>query len=235
MKRWIDPLKVVLSGLIAYLGLYSFVSTSVYTDFVGKLNSLMIMLEAMPLSKTTVTIVFVLIVTILVFLVAFFRGKGYVEFLFTFSFLLFVPSVLPFSETNWLSIVDIVIETNLSSFTILAVGIVIIAGSTLLVEVTQISEFGSNLSDRGATEETIEKVVRKKMLYSSSLVVFSGGLSVFVLPVASFFVPELQRFLSGLPLVHILVAIGTAIAISLTVLFYLISQGSVPTGETQNR
>ena len=145
------------------------------------------------------------------------------------SLILLIPSVLWFSNLDWLQILRLPInlqffKTDLPFTCILYSGLLIISCETLFHFLSQIKSTRSELLSRGADKEDVEKVAIKQFTFASTLTALCTLTTLVIVNAAFLLKTTFQNFTRQILYPYItLGAISTAITI-ICILAYLRSQ-----------
>jgi hypothetical protein len=147
--------------------------------------------------------------------------------LFSLNMLMFFPSVLDFSQFNWINLIlPYESITAVTVHWVFGVGLLLQATYLTLRYTVRFREMRKELEERGAEEDDIDEVSRGQMVYLGQLVAGTVAISVGVY----FGYPSVSRFLdveaTGLPYPQLIIGVVFTLLIAAGTILYLRGGGS---------
>jgi hypothetical protein len=147
--------------------------------------------------------------------------------LFSLNMLMFFPSVLDFSQFNWINLIlPYESITAVTVHWVFGVGLLLQATYLTLRYTVRFREMRAELEERGAEEDDIDEVSRGQMVYLGQLVAGTVAISVGVY----FGYPSVSRFLdveaTGLPYPQLIIGVVFTLLIAAGTILYLRGGGS---------
>lgn len=204
------------------LGFYVFAHTQLYDLVTRFLNSVF------PDFRMFDALIFAVLFGIALILCAL-GSESALSKVFYLSWILLLPSVLWFSKLDWFKVLNSPVNfelfaTNLSLVEVFLVSLILIGGKIFFFFSSQIKDSRLELLARGASEEDVEEVVFKKIIFFSVLVIFCI-IGVFLIGVITPFLKIFpQAWLASLPYPYFIVGLIVTVTLALCVVIYLRSQ-----------
>lgn len=201
--------QIILALLIPYLALYSFLHTSLYDYATESLQHFLLGTTIQSIEsniKTLITSSLIIIVTVIGLFTVLFGKLKDVRCVYYLSILLYVPSVMAYSNIDWSQIyisfiswlgvqdthpallywrksIFLLLETKteLPLYQVLAVGILIFIGYWVLFYTSFSREFRDEMLDREGKDDDVNNGVFKQWVYEVVFIVFSGGISFVII------------------------------------------------------
>jgi hypothetical protein len=147
--------------------------------------------------------------------------------LFSLNMLMFFPSVLDFSQFNWINLIlPYESITEVTVHWVFGVGLLLQATYLTLRYTVRFREMRKELEERGAEEDDVDEVSRGQMVYLGQLVAGTVAISAGVY----FGFPYVNRFLmgeaAGLPYPHLIIGVVFTLLIAAGTILYLRGGGS---------
>lgn len=209
-----------LASLIVFsLSYYNFIHNNLYT-------SILTVLEALNVPQQLCTIILPAILFSMVFTLML---AGAFSKICHLSLILLIPSILCFSNLDWLQILRLPIslqffKTDLPLTYILYSGLLIISCETLFYFNSQIKRTRNELLSRGAEKVDVEKVAMKQFAFASTLTALCTLTTLVIANVAFLLKTTFQNFTKQILYPYItLGAVSAAITI-ICILAYLKAQ-----------
>lgn len=155
--------------------------------------------------------------------------EKHMERIHTLSWMLHSPSVLWFSQIDWLKIIGFpidfqVFQTSLSFAETLIISIILVSGRIMLFYTSHVRRRLSEFLKRGASEEDLKNAVLNMMMFAFACL----GLSILNAVALSSAIPALKENLSPiiakLPYPYMIIGITCLLAIPACVILYVHSQ-----------
>lgn len=218
MKFRSNTFKTVISLILISLATFTFLQNSL-SSVIGGILVNMSPINLIILSSAIMIIVVNFILKL---------ERGLIWIVHGYSFLLFVPTVLSFSNIITFGYMDLY-STSLRSQIVLLFGVVILVGNMILHYLSRVEEEWSKLVENGASEKSMDQIFSRQFLFISVFFIAAGGIS-FGFAILS---QRIEFILSGIlhrvPLVHLTIGIFGILMLFIMAFVYLkvISQGKI--------
>lgn len=210
----------MLGVVLCLVAIFSLVQTGIFGGFFEVLQYSSGFFEMF--SETSFLFFMIGIVFLILFIFSN-RKFWFVNLSIIVSLIFYIPSALPYSSLNWIDYLGLEIELGLVFEQMLVLGVVLVSGFVFLFFVARIESGMENLESRGASEEEIGKVGKKKVFHSLTLVLVSAALVVSLILSLNLFFPAFEYLVEGLASPQI-IALISMVAVPVIVIIYILSE-----------
>lgn len=220
MKESLSLVKVGLGVTLCSLSVYSFVHTSLYGVFLeavqNRFGTFSSLTQILPLLILAIVLFWIL-------LVAPGGGEHFANTSVIISLLLYLPSIAPYSELNWLGYLGLKPQSQIPFWETLLIGMTITAGYLLLYFLARIEDSVAQLQDRGALRENTDSLSSKKFSRSAASVTASFFLALSAVVLVKFSDSKIAEYMEGLAAPQLMGVVGVLV-ISIIAMLYIYSE-----------
>jgi hypothetical protein len=209
---------------------YCFINNNLYAYLLTVLNQLYLPPHLTPLILPSILISVVFILTL----------TGAFTKICRLSLVLLFPSILWFSDIDWLQILNSPVslqffKTQIPSTYILSAGLLLISTEILLHFLQHAEKTRSELLRRGAERRDVEKTTTKQFVFALTLTALSTLIAVTTASAALFLKVALLNITTQMPYPHITLGTIAAVILFTSILAYLKATGAYTQTSSQKR
>lgn len=216
--------QTIIVAILVITAIYAFSQTTIYSILINffalGLRSLIPSFNNHQLLAQAITLLTFFSISLIIGLVG---KRNRIGLLCFIAFVLYIPSVEPFSKIDWLYYIGIrnTLEVHLPMVQVLLCGIIIMFCYLSLICLSRINETKRELTNRGGDVDDIDKIANSQIFFTFIVIAFAAFATLLAGGLLMIGNSALTTLIAGTGFAGLILGIGSVAVLSGLIFYYL--------------